>query len=122
MGAYTRHCPERPPEPAINHAEQMLRELLAVIHGDGGRDARTKGLESSCIMACWKLADFAQQTNRLQMDLERCEIHLAELLAVIHGDGGHHAQRHGIEESCRQAHERIADLRRALDAAVKEAV
>lgn len=42
---------------------------------------------------------------------------LRELLAVIHGDGGHHAQRHGLEESCRQAHVRIAELRRALDAA-----
>lgn len=42
---------------------------------------------------------------------------LTDLLAVIHGDGGHHAQRHGLEESCRQAHARIADLRRELDAA-----
>lgn len=42
---------------------------------------------------------------------------LRELLAVIHGDAGHHAHQHGLEESCRQAHERIAELRRALDAA-----
>ena len=42
---------------------------------------------------------------------------LRELLAVIHGDGGHHAHQHGLEESCRQAHERIAELRRALDTA-----
>jgi hypothetical protein len=52
------------------------------------------------------------------MDVERL---LRDLLAAIHGDGGQHEQRHGLEESCRQAHERIADLRRALDAAVKEA-
>lgn len=117
MGAHTRQCPERPPEPATNHAERMLRDLLAAIHNDGGHDARTKGLESSCMLAHWKLADLAQQTNRLQMDLERYEMHLSELLAVIHGDSGHHAQQHGLEESCRQAHARIADLRRALDAA-----
>lgn len=46
------------------------------------------------------------------MDTERL---LRELLAVIHGDGGHHAQRHGLEESCRQAHERIAAMRVELD-------
>ena len=48
------------------------------------------------------------------MDTEKL---LRELLAAIHGDGGQHAQRHGLEESCRQAHERIAALRVALDAA-----
>lgn len=41
---------------------------------------------------------------------------LRDLLAAIHGDGGQHEQRHGLEESCRQAHARIADLRRELDA------
>ena len=117
MGAYTRQCPERPPQPAINHAEEMLRDLLAVIHGDGGHDARTKGLENSCMLACWKLADLAVQLNQLHVDLQGAEMRLGELLSVIHGDGGHHAQRHGLEESCRQAHERIADLRSALDAA-----
>lgn len=122
MGAHTRQCPERSAKSASNPAEQMLRDLLSTIHGDGGHDARTKGLESSCMMAHWKLADLAEQKNRLQMDLERCEMHLAELLAAIHGDGGHHAQRHGLEESCRQAHKRIADLRRKLDAATQEAV
>ena len=50
-------------------------------------------------------------------DAEQYFALLTDLLAVIHGDGGHHAHQHGLEESCRQAHERIADLRRKLDTA-----
>lgn len=45
------------------------------------------------------------------MDTERL---LRELLAVIHGDGGHHAHQHGLEESCRQAHLSLTRLRDEL--------
>lgn len=39
---------------------------------------------------------------------------LTDLLAVIHGDGGHHAHQHGLEESCRQAHLSLTRLRDEL--------
>lgn len=45
------------------------------------------------------------------MDVERL---LRDLLAAIHGDGGQHEQRHGLEESCRQAHLSLTRLRDEL--------
>ena len=39
---------------------------------------------------------------------------LRDLLAAIHGDGGQHEQRHGLEESCRQAHLSLTRLRDEL--------
>ena len=96
--------------------EHLLRELLAVIHGDGGHHAQRHGLEESCRQAhlsLTRLRDELQELLRLAYigehyfpDLSwktRCE----ELLDKLHG----------LEESARQAHERIADLRRALDTA-----
>lgn len=47
-------------------------------------------------------------------DAEQYFALLTDLLAVIHGDGGHHAHQHGLEESCRQAHLSLTRLRDEL--------
>lgn len=47
----------------------------------------------------------------LEAALAGVEQLLGNLLADIHGDGGHHQSRHGLEASCRAAHQRIAALR-----------
>lgn len=47
-------------------------------------------------------------------DAEQYFALLTDLLAAIHGDGGHHAHQHGLEESCRQAHLNLTRLRDEL--------
>jgi hypothetical protein len=35
---------------------------------------------------------------------------LKNLLAMIHGDGGHYVERHGIEKACEDAEEKVAKI------------
>lgn len=42
---------------------------------------------------------------------------IGNLLAVIHGDGGRHYQKHGLEESCQIAQDLIVATRTELDQA-----
>lgn len=53
----------------------------------------------------------------LEGALANVEHLLGELLADIHGDGGHYRAEHGLEASCRAAHKRIESLRAQLEAA-----
>lgn len=36
---------------------------------------------------------------------------MGELLAVIHGDGGHYLQEHGMEKACKDAEKVVTNLR-----------
>jgi len=47
--------------------------------------------------------------------LENADRLLGELLAVIHGDGGHHRRKHGDDESVKAALDRFYKLREDLD-------
>lgn len=39
---------------------------------------------------------------------------VGELLAVIHGDGGHYLQKHGMEKACADAEQVVVGLRHNL--------
>ena len=44
-------------------------------------------------------------------DLEKDNTHCRNLLAIIHRDGGHHTNKVGLEQSCKDAVEVVGNLR-----------
>ncbi len=56
-----------------------------------------------------KIALIAAQKKLLKMQSDTdC---MGELLAVIHGDGGHYMIEHGMEKACKDAEKVVTDLR-----------
>lgn len=53
----------------------------------------------------------------LEAALAGVERLLGNLLADLHGDGGHYVRDHGLEQACDHAHVRLAELRERLDRA-----
>jgi hypothetical protein len=51
---------------------------------------------------------------------ENIERWLRDLLAVIHRDGGHYTEKHGLEKSTADAHAVVCEDRRKLDEALFE--
>jgi hypothetical protein len=43
---------------------------------------------------------------------------LLNLLAVIHGDGGHHTMKVGLDQSVRDANQRVPEMMAVMDALV----
>jgi hypothetical protein len=60
-----------------------------------------------------KLVSFLDTFSRLFFGKTRSSEYLllADLLAVIHRDGGQHLLRHGLEKSCEEAKRQIISLR-----------
>ncbi len=83
-------------EEAIKEATQDLeRELEALIGASTGR-------LHDCDDACtWAHSEYAKLLMKGQREAER---ELADLLARIHRDGGHHTGEVGVEQSVKDAH------------------
>ena len=54
-------------------------------------------------------------------ELEERDLQLRNLLCVIHRDGGHHTQAHGLEQSIEDAKEKFFDLRDLPDTIAQQA-
>lgn len=63
-----------------------------------------KGLEAACLAA----------QDRIY-DLRGARVDLGNLLAVIHGDGGHYQAEHGLERACADAEKVVIGLRMSVD-------
>ena len=61
-----------------------------------------EGLETACLRAQDRV--YALMSS----EAPSC---VGDLLAVIHGDGGHHLLEHGLERSCLDAEKVVTDLR-----------
>ena len=101
--------------------------------------ARVRELEAEC--AKWKagVEEFRRRNTDLMMELfaaqekaravnigpvlhenEQLRSHaraVSNLLAIIHGDGGHYEGKHGTVKACKDAEGVVSDLRLKLDAA-----
>lgn len=71
-----------------------------------------EGLERAC--------NLAEERVRFLTSERGVEIannqHVGNLLAVIHGDGGHHLLEHGLEKACLDAEKVVTDLRMSVAA------
>lgn len=83
------------------------------------------GLFSAGFCRVLDMADLERENANLRRRAEEAERKLADLLARIHRDGGHHTAEHGLEKSIKDAHLIVADLhgdkQTAHDAARREA-
>ncbi len=57
--------------PTSNQAEVFLRELLAVIHKDGGHHTALVGLSKSCIDACAEIAELKKRLDTAEFNLNK---------------------------------------------------
>lgn len=83
-----------PPSGALEGAETVRAEIDQTLQDPRTSWRMTDRLERWC-----SLLSAAQPPPVAQ----RAEHHLRELLAVIHRDGGHYAEEHGLEKACEDA-------------------
>ena len=57
----------------------------------------------------------------LEAELKERDLQLRHLLCIIHRDGGHHTQAHGLEQSIEDAKEKFFDLRDLPDTIAQQA-
>ena len=57
----------------------------------------------------------------LEAELKERDLQLRHLLCIIHRDGGHHTQAHGLEQSIEDAKEKFFDLRDLPDTVAQQA-
>ena len=66
--------------------------------------------------------DYAGKLAALEAELKERDLQLRHLLCIIHRDGGHHTQAHGLEQSIEDAKEKFFDLRDLPDTIAQQAV
>jgi len=68
----------------------------------------------------WPPEAYEAEIARLRAALETAEQREGNLLAVIHGDGGHHMARVGVDQSSIDAAKKWYDAKAALDTAERD--
>ena len=68
-----------------------------------------------CMGIAWEsgLADAALAAQEKVKANNQC---VGDLLAVIHGDGGHYLAEHGLEKACKDAEKEVVSLRMSVSA------
>ncbi len=86
---------------------------------DGAERGRLMGLEVVPVFAdpSAELALLREAISSETAAREKAERRLGDLLAIIHRDGGHHTEAHGVAKSVDDAHRIWAELTRDLEAA-----
>ena len=82
----------------------QLFDLLALLECMGV--AFESGIAEACLHAQDKVYEL--QSDKVPQDL-------GDLLAVIHRDGGHYMEEHGLEKACKDAEQVVHHLRTELD-------
>ena len=97
-----------PPLPPYD--KKMENFLLQLVHGDFMAD-NTEDLTAALDLPHW-IRDYAKACISADRAARAtgAEQHLANLLARIHGDGGHYTSEHGIEKSVADADLLISQL------------
>jgi rubrerythrin len=60
-----------------------------------------------------------RENQDLMDEIARLRSILGDILAVIHRDGGHYTEEHGLERSARDATRRVSELREGLAEALR---
>jgi chromosome segregation ATPase len=102
-------------EEECHEYERILKRLESNLSRANGR---YRELKNSFRETSPRLAGERQELECQLQERDREHHHLLQLLATACGDGGHYAERHGVEAACKHAIERVSQLQAEADTEV----
>lgn len=96
----------------IRRERDRLAEKLSCGHRKADWDDSYGGcVACSAIDAMHKIDAVEKERDELRARVKELDLNLGNILAVIHGDGGHYYVRHGAEKATRDAIDRYYKMR-----------
>lgn len=100
---------------------EALQKLAALEAKCAELEATNRQLNREVISVGDEAEDYAGKLAVLEAELKERDLQLRHLLCIIHRDGGHHTQAHGLEQSIEDAKEKFFDLRDLPDTIAQQA-
>ena len=112
-------------EPGADERRDRIAEIIASNAAPCARcaelEATNRQLNREVISVGDEAEDYAGKLAALEAELKERDLQLRHLLCIIHRDGGHHTQAHGLEQSIEDAKEKFFDLRDLPDTIAQQA-